>query len=345
MQGDPDARVIVEEGVTPNDPKAKFEQDMTPRFDPDLSCYIWDGHKRVAPSRQVLLSAHQASYGSGCPLSKVRLAQCANNATRDVAVVELYRKLTGDEITPAHHLLAEKEIVVKKRSSQKEIVSPAVKKWLEERPPCVGDLSEHKSKPGSWKPTATDGNHKSPYPPKPPPAPGSLAAGAAPSGKKSGAFASKVVSAGVPQLAKTPWSGFGGVLDVKDEKRNRTPHPMRYDTTILDMTSNTSWRNQACRPESDPMAEGSTWATGKREPVPPTRKAKGFYLFGGSGMHPSPTFMSTTPRESAVFKPAEMRGPLKPVHAELPASQQPNRPAQRRPLAASTASYTQLPTS
>ena len=43
-----------------------------------------------------------------------------------------------------------------------------------------------------------------------------------------------------PQLAKTPWSGLGGILDVKEEKRNRTPPPNRYDTRIFNMTSNTS---------------------------------------------------------------------------------------------------------
>jgi len=37
-------------------------------------------------------------------------------------------------------------------------------------------------------------------------------------------------------------------------------------------------------------------------------------MFGGSGMKPSPQFMSRLPRESMVFKTHEMRGPLKPSH-------------------------------
>ena len=320
---DPGARLVDEENTEASPPrpmlatdkKAYFEQDLTPRFDEESQRYTWDGTKRVVPSRQVLLSAHQATNGSGCPLSKVRPAQFqATNQTRDTAAIEIYRKLTGDELSSERMLVAEKFIIAKRRASAGELPSPAFKRWLEERPGCVTATAERKSKAGTWKPTNKDGNYKSPYPPESTPAPGSLAAGAAPSGKKSGAFASKTISAGVPNLAKTPWSGHGGVLDVKDEKRNRTPPPNRYDTTILNMTSNTSWRNQPCRRPEDPMAEGSTWEKCKREPVAPTRKAQGYYMFGGSGLHPSPSFMSSTPRESGVFKTSEMKGPLKPVH-------------------------------
>lgn len=301
--------------VVATDKDAYFEQDLKPHLNDTTNRYEWDGHLRVVPTRQALLTAHQATNGSGCPLSKVRPAQYLGTAeNRDTAAIELYRKLTGDALTPSSMLIAEKFIIAKRRMAAGELPSPALKRWLDERPGCVASNAERKSKPGKWAPTEKDGNYKSPYPPESKPAPGSLAAGAAPSGKKSGAFASKTISAGVPNLAATPWAGHGGVLDVKDEKRNRTPPPNRYDTTILNMTSNTSWNNQSCRRLDDPMAEGCTWEKCKREPIAPTRKAKGYWLLGGNGLHPSPTFMSSTPRESGVFRTSEMKGPLKPLH-------------------------------
>ena len=136
----------------------------------------------------------------------------------------------------------------------------------------------------------------------------------APTGKPSGGFASKTVMAGVPMLAKTPWSGLGGVLDVKEEKRNRTPASNKYDTTILNMTANTS------------IKETPFYSSYQRKThlsgAPPLDdsergRAKGYYLYGGTGLHPSPVFASTTPRASDAFKAMKgpnVGGPLKPAH-------------------------------
>ena len=46
-------------------------------------------------------------------------------------------------------------------------------------------------------------------------------------------------------------------------------------------------------------------------------RAKGYYLYGGTGLHPSPVFASTTPRASDAFKAMKgpnVGGPLKPAH-------------------------------
>ena len=72
--------------------------------------------ERVTPSRLVLLQAHVATNGKGCELSSYKRGMLTM-AERDAYAVELYRKLTGDEITGDKFILAEKTIVAKKRAS------------------------------------------------------------------------------------------------------------------------------------------------------------------------------------------------------------------------------------
>ena len=106
---------------------------------------------------------------------------------------------------------------------------------MDDRPACVHPDCEVLSKEGVWNPRPKSALNA------PPPPPGSLAASAANTGKTSGAFSSKSVSAGVPLLAANPWAGVGGLLAKKTEKNGRTPHPLHYDTTIRNMTNQPKW--------------------------------------------------------------------------------------------------------
>ena len=252
--------------------------------------------ERVRPSRQVLLSVHQATNGSGCPLQKAQLALIATIATRDVAAIELYRKLTGDELTEDRLLIREKNNVAKRRMSvgkdrdgRWRKCSAAMMKWLDARPACVEDDAERACKPGQWHPRKP-GQWLS----KVPPAPGSPAVTAS-NDRTTAAHASKPVSAGVPNQSQKPRPGCDGVVGVKEEKRNRTSSPNHYDATIL----STPGRN-ASSPISPPH----------RSPISPPHRSP-----GRSCRHPSPTFASTTPRRSDEFSWEPSKGgPQKPMH-------------------------------
>ena len=251
--------------------------------------------KRFLPTREVLWKAYEACYGKDCALSFVKKGMLPN-VTREQCLLEIYRKLTGDEISEDGALLEEKQNILR-RSAATKPDSIGFTRYLGERPVCVRADAAELSPVGQW------------HPRKVPPC-----AVKAPTGKPSGGFASKTVMAGVPMLAKTPWSGLGGVLDVKEEKRNRTPASNKYDTTILNMTANTSIKETPFYSSY----QRKTHLSGA-PPIDDSERgrAKGYYLYGGTGLHPSPVFASTTPRASDAFKAMKgpnVGGPLKPAH-------------------------------
>lgn len=184
--------------------------------------------KRKPISRLVLLHAHQATHGTNAIMKNFKAM--ASKDEQDALAMEVYRKMTGDEHTLDWLLKSEMNIVANRRAAVNKC-SGALKQWMDERPACVHPDCETLSREGQWNPRPKSKLTS------PPPPPGSIAGGAANRGKKGPAFASKSVSAGVPMLAANPWAGFGGVYDAKAEKKNRTPHPLHYDTTIRNMSS------------------------------------------------------------------------------------------------------------
>ena len=196
---------------------------------------------RQTPSRLLLLHCYQASHGKDNALARVKPGVQSEDF-RDSISIEIYRKLTGDEMTTDHLLKSEMTNIIRRRVGSGVNPSPSLKKWLAERPAVVGPNVELLSPVGRWHPRAQSMLSA------PPPAAGSLAASAAFKGKATGAFSSKTATAGVPILAANPSAGYGGCYDAKQEKLNRTPHPMHYDTTIRNMSSKVDPRRKELKP-------------------------------------------------------------------------------------------------
>lgn len=92
--------------------------------------------KRHQPSRRVLLAVHQATHGSGCLLQQ-RAVGVVDKQVRERTLVDLWRKLTNDEATPASEILAEASAVQRKQSNVRT-ASPSHRRWLASPPVRLG---------------------------------------------------------------------------------------------------------------------------------------------------------------------------------------------------------------
>lgn len=187
----------------------------------------------IAVGQDYFQQAASGEFSSGEEIVDDKLARALRNR-QEFSLAEL-NKMNLPELHWYSFINVDGTIFVPAPSIQTPI---AMKKWMSERPSCVHNDCEvlcnyGKGGPagGRWNPRPKTILNASPPPP------GSLAAAAANKGTPSGAFSSKSPAAGAPLLAKTPYSGYNGVFDVKAEKLNRTPAPHHYDTTFLNMTS------------------------------------------------------------------------------------------------------------
>ena len=109
--------------------------------------------QRKPRSRIVLLSCYAATHGNGCLLQQ-RNKGILTSERRSVVVVDLWRKLTGDEATPAEKILMEAAAAYRKNTNVRT-PSPSFRRWLAGSPSGTagattgfGSKSEQRLHPG-----------------------------------------------------------------------------------------------------------------------------------------------------------------------------------------------------
>ena len=107
--------------------------------------------RRLPPSRLLLLQAYDATHNrpqgkyQPCALQQIKKGLMMNRPVRLAATVDLFRKLTGDLLTPSEALGSEAEAIARKRDGAGHTPSASMRRWLGETPLCCVAQAQHGS--------------------------------------------------------------------------------------------------------------------------------------------------------------------------------------------------------
>ena len=255
--------------------------------------------KRLQPSRQVLLAVHQATHGSGCILQR-KEGGMVDGDKRERTLVELWRKLTGDETTAASEILVEAAAANRKNANVRT-ASPSHRRWLASPPARFGP-SGFGSTVDRLHPIEAAGKTNSTLAS---PGVGSYYPQEIESAKNKGS--SWRSTSTVSRLRKADEEGDDDAhhRSLPWDAKDLAPGAQAYRTSCRDMgkqaTSHARARSPSpgmARPTSASRLSGVKSALQERQPGPGSYDQGGFNLSRKDHTRPMSGFKSKTPRES-----------------------------------------------
>ena len=127
--------------------------------------------ERYDPSRWLLLVAHDACHGPGCPLHRVRRGQLLPHV-RERATVELFWSLVGHRHSGSEEAMYAEALLVNRKRGTGRVPSQALRRWLMEPPtamvsnrPASSPAARPASSPGHGVSSATPSPHARPLNP------------------------------------------------------------------------------------------------------------------------------------------------------------------------------------